>query len=315
MPSVRASQPDATEEAIAVEIDTRLHKPGVAGSSPAAAIEYSDCVIDHCSNEEYHARPGISSSQLKELALSPAAFYRRYVKGIAPPKSSEALSFGTLLHQWGELGDGLFWQNVKPIPVEKLTVTGQVGKEAKEYIKTLPPGVMAISPSDHNKLWNQTRQILNNGAARRILDDTVDREFNIAWKWHGHDCRVRCDGATEKFIYDFKTTSDVDPRWTFHSSVRKWRYDIQAAFYGEAAVAAGWEPHSMVFIICSTVEPYHCHVARLPDVLVARGRRRCLALLNEIQRRKEWDCWTPEDYGQIHELYCPRYMLEEGSDW
>lgn len=306
--------PDATEDSLTAIIDHRLHKPGVASSSLAAASEVSDCVIDHSPNDEYHRRRGVSASQLKELALSPVAFYTRYVVGEAPPKSSEALTYGSLLHLWGELGDDLFWSRVQVAAAEVLTATGQFGKAAKEWAASLAPDAIPLSPPDQQKLWLQTRQILANRAAREAINGSVDREFNIAWKWRGHDCRCRVDGATEKFFYDFKTTSDVEPKYTFHSSVKKWRYDIQAAMYGAAAVAAGWEPHSMVFIITSTVAPYHCHVARLPDALVAKGRRRCLALLEELQRRKEWDCWLPDDYGEIHELFVPRYMLQEGSE-
>lgn len=312
MQAVRVSPPDATEKSLAA-INHRLHKPGVPGSSPGAAIDSADCVIDHCSNEEYHARPEISASQLKELALSPVAFYRRYIAGIAPPKSSDALSYGSLLHSWGELRDELFWPRVKVAGEDVLTATGQFGKAAKEWQASLPAGSIALSPSDYKKLWDQTRQILANSAARELIEESVDREFNIRWSWHGHACRCRVDGATSQVFYDLKTTSDADPKWTFHSSVKKWRYDIQAAFYGSAAVAAGWPAHPMVFIITSTTEPYLCHVAQLPAALMAKGRSRCLALLKDLQRRKDWDCWTPADYGRVNELFVPRYMLE-GSD-
>lgn len=310
----RSARSGGTEEQAAILADHRLHKPGAAGSSPAAASSFN-AVIDHCPAEEYHRRKAVSCSQLKELAHSPVGFYARNILGIAPPKSSEALSYGTLLHLWGELRDELFWPRVRVAAAEVLTATGQFGKTAKEWQAGLPPDAIPLSPADHKKLWDQTRQILDNDAARRlIIDESVDREFNIGWQWQGHDCRCRVDGATAEVFYDFKTTSDVDPQYTFHSSVKKWRYDLQAAMYAAAAVAAGWPAHSMVFIITSTVWPYHCHVARLPEAVVAKGRRRCLALLNELQHRMEWDSWRPADYGQIHELFCPRYMLQEGSD-
>jgi hypothetical protein len=313
MPAVRGSFPDAAEDALAVA-GTRLHKPGVAGSSPAAASAISDCVIDHCPSEEYHARPEVSCSQLKELAHSPVAFYLRYVAGIAPPKSSDALSFGSLLHLWAEIGEEEFWGRVAVAPENVLTATGQFGKAAKEWQASLPASVIPLSPSDREKLWHQTRQILANDAARAAIELSVDREFNIRWSWQGHACRCRVDGATEQYFYDFKTTRDENPKATFWSSVRSFGYDLQAAMYAAAAVAAGWPPHRMVFIITSTAWPYHCHVARLPEAVIARGRRRCLALLQELQTRREWDSWTPAEYGEIHELYCPRFMLEEGSD-
>ena len=313
MPTVRGFLPDATEDSLDC-IDNRLHKPGVAGSSPAAASEVSDCVIDHCPNEEYHARQEVSCSQLKELAQSPVAFYLRYIRGVAPPKSSEALSFGTLLHLWAEVGEDSFWRRVTVAPENVLTATGQFGKAAKEWQASLPAEAIPLAPADQEKLWHQTRQILANDAARAAMENSVDREFNITWRWFGHACRCRVDGATAEFFYDFKTTRDGDPKATFWSSVKQFKYDLQAAMYAAAAVAAGWPPHRMVFIITSTTWPYHCHVARLPEAVIARGRRRCLALLAELRTRKEWDSWTPAEYGEIHELYCPRFMLEEGSN-
>ena len=307
--TVRAQGPDTFS---ADSTDIRLHKPGVAGSSPAAATceEKGQAQIDHAPAAEYHRRPETSCSQLKELAESPLAFYLRYISGEAPPKSSSALEYGTLLHLWGELGEEKFWELALEYPAKTLTATGLVGKEAKAWAETQPAGSVIITPSDRQKLWAQTRQILANTAARSLLEEAVDHEFNVTFNWLGHDCRCRGDGATPDHWWDLKTTSEVNPAKTFFRAVERYNYDLQSAFYGEASTQLGWKPHAMRFIATSSVWPHLCTVVYLPAELQELGRRRCLKLLSELQQRREWDSWMPPDYGEVREMECPAWMLK-----
>lgn len=287
----------------------RLHKPGVAGSSPAAATSVN---ISHEPAEEYHLWPETSCSQLKELRSSPLAFYFRHMARTSPPKSGDALAFGSLLHLWAELTDKVFWKRAVVAPESVCTATGTIGAKGKEWVKTIDPASIPISIADAEKLRPQTRQILRNKAARELLESCVDREFNVRWEWDGHKVRCRVDGATANCFYDLKTTRDKEPLRTFHSSVWEYGYHLQAAMYGSAAVAAGWPAHRMVFIVTSTVFPYVCECVRLPEPLMEIGRRECLSLLDELQQRLEWDCWEPSSYGEVHELWCPKYMLKGG---
>ena len=291
------------------EISPRLHKPGVAGSSPAAANP-ANAVISHCPAEEYHSWPQVSCSQLKELASSPLGFYLRYVARTAPPKTSDALSYGSLLHLWAEIGEEAFWARVQVAPSDVVTATGQLGKAAEPWKKGLPPDAIPLSPVTNDQLWDQTRQILFNEAALELLQATVDREFNVVWNWHGHDMRCRCDGATALCWYDLKTTREANPRKSFWKAVDDWGYDIQCAVYMAAATAAGWPPHKLRFICTSNVWPHHCAVVELPDGVIERGRKRALSLLAELQQRREWGSWFPADYHRVHELECPQFMYE-----
>lgn len=271
----------------------------------------SDSVnVCHTPAEEYHRWTGVSCSQLKSLASSPLEFYARHIAGEAPPKRSASLDYGTLLHLWAELGEETFWNRVAVPGADVLTPTGQMGKAAKEWIATQPADAIVISPSDRAQLWNQTRQILENSASARLLEESVDREFNVRFKWQGHDCRCRSDGATEKKWYDLKTTSEADPERSALRIIEKWNYDLQSAMYGEAAIQCGWEPHCMRFIITSNVWPHPCAVVYLPAELQERGRRRCLALLSELKQRREWNSWLPANYGEERELVVPAYMLK-----
>jgi len=309
-----SGQPEVADRDDLEKNEHRLHKPGVAGSSPAAAIlSPSRAVISHCPAEEYHSWPQVSASQLKDLASSPLGFYLRHVARTAPPKTSDALSYGTLLHQWAEEGEEAFWAKVHVAPGDVVTATGQLGKAAQPWLKNLPPDAIPLSPVTREQLWQQTRQILACEPAVELLDQAIDREFNVAFDWEGHAVRCRCDGATALCWYDLKTTIEPKPLETFWRAVDKWNYDIQAALYEEAAVQAGWRPHRLRFICTSNTWPHQCCVVTLPESVVRRGRKRALALLVELRRRKEWDSWLPPEYQRVQELRCPGFLHDDRS--
>ena len=296
----------------------RLHKPGVAGSSPAAAIspisfEPAPVYFD---GEGWRDRTNCSS--LKELDGSPVGFYRRYVLKDAPAKDHPALTFGTLLHKWGELLDGLdaspFWDRVHIAPAECVTATGQFGKASAEWLASLPPDAIPVSPADYAKLRAQTDQILANRAAAEILANATHKEFNVAFDIEGHLCKCRVDLATEDGFADFKTTRDVEPADTFHYACRDFKYDLQAAFYCcYGGVAAGWPRHSMKFIATSTTYPHHCAVMTLPQVVLREAEQRIYALVKELEKRRALDWWTPAYYGQVIEM--PARFFQKGRGW
>jgi hypothetical protein len=36
----------------------------------------------------------------------------------------------------------------------------------------------------------------------------------------------------------------------------------------------------------------------------------CVRLLNELQARREWDCWDRFQKEGVHEFACPEYLLK-----
>lgn len=298
----------AIGDRIATENDPRLHKPGVQGSSPCAASNDSVSIC-HTPAHIYHQWQEISCSNLKELARSPVAFYERVIAKISPHAHSASMEYGTLLHLWGELGEEKFWDVCKTYPSEVLTASGAIGKDAKAWLASQPEGTVICTPDDMEKLRAQTRQILANPAAANLLSATIDNEFNVKFQWSGHACRCRCDGATEKVWWDLKTTREANPLKTAYRAVAEFNYDLQAAFYGEAARQCGWpQDMRLHFIFTSTTWPYLSAVVVLPPDVMERGRLRCLQLMHELRERRDWNQWLPNDYGEVHELECPAWM-------
>jgi hypothetical protein len=244
------------------------------------------------------------------LRESPVEYYWRKIARNAPPRKSDALDYGTLLHSWAEIGESDFWPRVVVAPDSCVTATGALSKKADEWLKNLEPSAIAISPADHDKLRAQTKALLDNPEVRRIIEARIDAEFNITWNWNGHACRCRCDGATPDFLFDWKTTRDKSPLRTWWRSVIDFGYHLQSAMYQNAATAAGWPDSRMQFVVTSTVWPYECAVVVLPERLIERGRQECLRLLDELQMRLDLDQWHRLDSHGVCELSCPEWAMK-----
>ena len=61
-------------------------------------LQSSDQLIQGMSNDEYHARPEYSSSQLKDLLRSAAHFYSNNILKEVERETKAAMNFGTLAH-------------------------------------------------------------------------------------------------------------------------------------------------------------------------------------------------------------------------
>ena len=80
--------------------------------------------------------------------------------------------------------------------------------------------------------------------------------------------------------------------------------------YEDAAVAAGWPKHRMIFIVTSTVWPYESAVGPLPQPVIDHGRSECLRLLDELQMRRDLDCWDRLEARGMKEFWFPKYALK-----
>lgn len=285
---------------------------GVRVSPPLVEVQPSPhATVTREPAEEYHRSPGVSCSMLKDYAESPLGFYLRHVAKVAPAKSSAALRTGALLHLRHELATTEAWKQAVAIaPDSVTTAAGQLAKSAAKWLEELPPGVLGITADEERTASAIYEGVLRNSAARELIEARVDAEFNVRWQWDSMLMRCRCDGATDYGWYDLKTTSDRDIPRDFKHSVRKWGYDLQSAVYGEAAEAAGWEPHRLTFIVVSTVWPHLCHVVRLPSAVIERARFRAMRYLREIRDRLEWGDWLPDDYGQVLDLDMGNYWRD-----
>jgi len=292
----------------------RLHKPGVAGSSPAAATLTS--VLFDEPNGQYHAdRAHISTSSLKDFIRSPSNYHASLGK---PSADSEAMARGRLAHLVLELGPDAFGERAKVIPAEHLTATGLVSTKAdtKKWIADQGPDAILLSPSDDAFIEAFLAQFFLNKATSELYEDIKHRETSIRWqRADGAKLRCRPDAITHGGVcLDYKTTKFLNPLREFWMACRDFDYGLQAAFYGEGLAVAGLSDQPLVFILISTVGDCTVQAVTLPQRFIELGKRKMDRALADFYARSTFSNWEPEGYHQINELWMPEYLFKEGAE-
>jgi hypothetical protein len=263
------------------------------------------------SNADYHADEAYRScSRVKTLLDSPLLYHQRYIAKSLPPFTSSAMELGTLLHSWMELGDTFLETLVAP-PSEMLTDTGLVGKKAQTWAKDhVPEGSTLVSPKQRSQILAAVHAVLGNPAAVEELEQVTAHEVSVRWVSHdGHFLKCRYDAGTPTHWIDLKTTSEEDIEASFWSSVLKFKYHLQDAWYRRGMEACGMEAAPLRFIVVSTSPTHDCQVVTLPDVVVAEGQRLMDNALAELRVREDLDWWLRDSHGEVHELPFPPHVL------
>ncbi len=296
----------------------RLHKPGVAGSSPAAATFSLTETIG-----AYHADKGwFSKSQLWDLVTrGPQVFCARHIACTDNSRLAHpALSRGTLVHEWAEQGEKAWWSRVIEIPESALGSGGRRVKATDEWEQdTLAnrPDAILLKGDEIASYRSQFASILANPIFGELSASTTHREASVRWRDEATGLPLKCrpDAMTDACLWDIKTTKEQAPLETFWKSVVDYGYAMQQVHYLAGVQAAGFDVDRFVFLVTSTVPPYACHAVTLPARLVARARKQWRRTLDEIQSRIELDYWLPADSGQVTELFVPEKYMEERNGY
>lgn len=311
-PPENAAQPEP--------MDHRLHKPGVAGSSPAAAtsgtsgtalLRFDEPIGDYHSDKLWW-----SKSQIWDLHDSgPAYFKARHLDRSIKGFSSDSLVKGTLVHQWFDEGAEAWWDKVREVPAEFIGLNGQTLKKGEEWLASQPDGSIILKPSEVAAYRGQFNAIMENKVFWTLSEATEHREFSIRWTCPNTGLNLRCrpDAATEFCIWDIKTTKEQCPLKTFWKSVIDYGYAFQASLYLAGARAAGFKPRQFVFLVTSTVAPYECHAVVLPPALLAAADRQVRSACADLRDRLAMDYWHTPEANQVTELWFPARYMEETS--
>lgn len=281
-----------------------LHRP-----FPATAT-----VTEGESSDSYHSSSGWSKSQLWDHASRGARyFYLRHVARSIKPEESPALSHGTRLHRWLEVGDRIFDELAAP-PEDTLTETGMVGKKAQQWAADHAADKELVSPKELRQIQREIEAIKSHRAARELIEAGIANEISVRWMSPmGDMLRCRPDLCTDEAWVDLKTTREADILSSFWRSVVDFGYHAQDAHYQWGMEALGMEARPLKFIVVSTTWPHDCHVVTLPQELVAEGRRKLLHSLADIRLRMDLDYWMPDQHGEVIELPVPAHLLRSMS--
>lgn len=307
------TSPGSGDETLARQARGHRFESYIAHSALTTTVEEGE------SNEDYHSSAGWSKSQLWDFASrGPRYFYLRHVAKATKPEESAALSHGTLLHRWLEVGDKL-WDEIVAPPSNLLTDTGRIGKAAKEWMAEHANGRKPVAESEIAQLRAESEAIMAHSAARQLIEARMASEVSIRWQ-HNDGTLLRCrpdlisEDELGPIVVDLKTTREADVLSSWWRSVVDYGYHAQDAHYQWGMEAVGMDARPLVFIVVSTVGPAHdVAVVNLPSELVRIGRRRMEAAIADIGVRLNFDCWMPEQHGEVVELPVPSHILRSLS--
>lgn len=240
----------------------------------------------------YHAGPGVSSTELKEILRSPA----HYRATLEAEKDSEALRFGRLVHM-AVLEPERFQEEVAIEPeVNRRT---KAGKEELAQFHEDHADKMIVKRSDHELAARIAVAINSTSLAKSVLGPG-QTERTAYWEdpQTGVLCKARADHIRRGYIVDFKTTQDARFR-PFQRQCANFRYHLSAAYYvdGFRHVLGQEGIKGFAWVAAEKQEPHGIGFYGADPSMLESGRReyrQALQTYAECLRTDNWPAYAAE---------------------
>ena len=235
-------------------------------------------IISGMSNADYHAHPAVSKSGLDKINRSVAHF-------LLPPKKDElntekampALEFGTAVHT--EVLEGKLDSEycIAPTCKRQKNVDKATWAEYFDYLKQ--SGLKKITQEDYNKIKAIDKAVKEHPLAGNMFRDKRGQaEVSFFWKEKGIPARCRPDWIIPDetpvrnrcVVIDLKTTDNAKPE-SFQSSIRRWRYHVQAGWYCRGIQQCLETPTEWMFVTVEKQAPYNVAIYTLSDADIKKG--------------------------------------------
>ncbi|SIR65764.1 exodeoxyribonuclease VIII [Aeromonas sp. RU39B] len=250
------------------------------------------------SNEEYHAGPGVSKSQLDQIAESPATYMWAKHAPVDEEKL-KAFDMGSATH-CRILEPDEFKDRFIIAPEFNRRTTAGKADEAEFLANCSQTGKTVISAEDGRKLELMRDSVFAHPDARWLLEQAGHSEASFYWidQETGELCRIRPDRhlTEHPIIIDVKTVADMG---RFEQHVEEFRYHVQDAMYSEGFHRVTGEWPDFVFIAVSTsisCGRYSVRVRPLTDDWKEAGKdlfRRDLNRFHECRINDDWHDFKP----------------------
>jgi len=227
-------------------------------------------------NEEYHNSPGISSSVIRKFMDSQIHAMEEDVL------DTPALKFGTAAHALIVEGDKAFAQDIACIEGSPYT---QYNKNLKADFEER--GMTVITKKDRDDIFRMRDLLIPE--AKKLLQPSENEYpsiFNYPYEraiyWFENDLllKVKSDilryplenayAENKIILVDYKTTQSCEPS-SFLSSVKRYKYDLQAAWYRRGFEKAGFEVLDFYFVAQEKKHPYASKIFKMKKEDMDKG--------------------------------------------
>lgn len=257
--------------------------------------------------EDYHAGPGISKSQLDQVAKSPAHWKASLE---IERKETPALRIGRLFHNVVLEPDSI---NLAVAP--KVDRRTKVGKATWEAFLAQHKDSQVVTEDEHALIMGMRDSVMLHPIAKALFELEGMFEHSVYWQNEesGLLCKCRPDWwiPEKQIIVDLKTTLDARP-WAFARDSAKYRYHVQNAFYDEGVGSVALS-QGFIFVVVEKDPPYAVAVYQLDDQAIMAGQIMYQEELNVLA-----DCQSTGTYpaysDRIEVLSLPKYTIQEAFD-
>ena len=263
------------------------------------------------SNENYHAGPGISKSQLDDIADTPALYLWRKNAPVDTTKT-KTLDLGTAFHC--RVLEPEEFSNRFIVAPEFNRRTNAGKEEEKAFLmECASTGKTVITAEEDRKIELMYQSVMALPLGQWLVESAGHAESSIYWEdpETGILCRCRPDKIIPEFhwIMDVKTTADIQ---RFKTAYYDYRYHVQDAFYSDGYEAQFGVQPTFVFLVASTT----IECGRYPVEIFMMGEEAKLAGQQEYHRnlRTLSDCLNTDEWPAIKTLSLPRWAKEYAND-
>ena len=292
-------------------------------------------LIEKMSNDEYHACPEFSSSQLKDILRSGAHFYSNNIIKENERESKKHLDFGTLAHTLF-LEPDQFENEFAVIPADAPKPPTDVMRNAKNPSEDSIKRVQWWDQfaAEHGTKITITEDLLL--GAKRIADNLrtlssygimqnnfgmaeasiffVDPVFDLQLRVRPDYHIAPCTAFPNGLLLDVKTTRDARA-FKFSKDCGEYGYDLSASMYRE-----GFQQYyntqdkpDFIFLVAESTAPFNVKQYRASDLFLSVGDARynkSKALLAESLLIDEWSGYSAE----LEDIYLPQYMTKQALE-
>jgi hypothetical protein len=234
----------------------------------------------------YHEVPGISSSKIRRFGQSQLHAFEE------ENETTPAMKFGTAAHSLIVEGEEAFVNNVVCLTGSPYT---NANKELKKEYEGR--GLTVITAQEKNTLYSMKEALIPEGIKHLSADEgeypsMFNSPFERAIFWWEQDLLLKVKSDVLRYpvnmphksnsiiLVDYKTTADCSVKG-FTSSIRKYQYDLQAAWYKRGFEKAGFNVVDFIFVAQEKKKPYASKIFRMSHTDMDSGWQRMESLLTE----------------------------------
>jgi len=251
--------------------------------------------------DEYSEWEAINHSTLVHFAKTPAHAYHEATH----QKEKPSTNLGHLVHT-AILEPQLLETEYMAIP--KIDKRYKEGKRQWAEFERAAEGRMLVQPDEMECAQALKKHVREHATLREMLASKGANELSLLWIDPEHDtaCKARldriCELQKQAFILDFKTHGFVATRKSWESSVQKFGYHTQAAWYKRGLeilrpMPEGLPERRFAWAVCETVEPYLVRVFDVDEDTLQIGLDEVMRYLATFAECKETGVWPGWDEG------------------